>query len=40
LKNLTILALTSAALALSACATVEGLGRDISAGARKVNNAL
>ncbi|WP_457649509.1 entericidin A/B family lipoprotein [Profundibacter sp.] len=27
-------------LALSACATVEGLGRDISAGARKVNNAL
>ncbi|WP_457645684.1 entericidin A/B family lipoprotein [Profundibacter sp.] len=29
-----------AILSLSACATVEGLGRDISAGARKVNNAL
>jgi len=27
-------------LALSACATVEGMGRDISAGARKVNKAL
>jgi predicted small secreted protein len=29
-----------AVLTLAACATVEGLGRDISAGARKVNNAL
>ncbi|AXX97890.1 entericidin EcnA/B family protein [Profundibacter amoris] len=27
-------------LAFSGCATVEGLGRDILAGARKVNNAL
>jgi len=27
-------------LGLSACATVEGVGRDISAGARKVSNAL
>jgi len=35
-KTILIIAL----LALSACATVEGLGRDISAGARKVNNAL
>lgn len=25
---------------LAGCATVEGLGQDISAGARKVNNAL
>lgn len=32
--------LITALLGLSACATVEGLGRDISAGARKVNNAL
>ncbi len=29
-----------AILSLGACATIEGLGRDISAGARKVNNAL
>lgn len=29
------------ALSFSAgCATIEGLGKDISAGARKVNNAL
>ncbi len=27
-------------LALAACATVEGAGQDISAGARKVRNAL
>ncbi len=27
-------------LAVSACATVEGVGKDISAGARKVGNAL
>ena len=27
-------------LGLCACATVEGMGRDISAGARKVGNAL
>ena len=27
-------------LGLGACATVEGMGRDISAGARKVSNAL
>ncbi len=27
-------------LGLGACATVEGMGRDISAGARKVNDAL
>lgn len=26
--------------ALASCATVEGVGRDISAGARKVNNAM
>lgn len=29
-----------ALLALSACATVEGLGEDISAGARRVGNAF
>jgi len=27
-------------LGLGACATVEGMGRDISAGARKVSDAL
>jgi predicted small secreted protein len=27
-------------LVLASCATVEGIGRDISAGAQKVNNAL
>lgn len=32
--------LLCAALGLTACATVEGMGRDISAGARKVGNAL
>ncbi len=32
--------LIAALLGLSACATVEGMGRDISAGARKVNNML
>jgi len=32
--------LLTALLGLSACATVEGMGRDISAGARKVNAAL
>ncbi len=32
--------LLTALLALSACNTVEGLGRDISAGARTVKNAL
>ena len=34
------LCLIMALLGLSACATVEGMGRDISAGARKVNNML
>jgi predicted small secreted protein len=29
-----------AVLGLGACATVEGIGRDISAGARKVGDAL
>ncbi|PIE15239.1 MAG: entericidin, EcnA/B family [Rhodobacterales bacterium] len=32
--------LLCALLGLSACATVEGMGRDISAGARKVSDAL
>jgi len=32
--------LMTALLGLSACATVEGVGRDISAGARKVNDML
>ena len=27
-------------LVLASCATVEGIGHDISAGAQKVNNAL
>ncbi len=34
------LLLLTGLLALAACATVEGLGQDISAGARKVNNIL
>ncbi len=36
----TVLVLMVVALGLSACATVEGVGRDISAGARKVSDAL
>jgi len=38
--NMTKTILLITLLALSACATVEGMGRDISAGARKVNNSL
>ena len=34
MKNLIILALLTA---LSACATVDGIGRDISGGANRVN---
>jgi len=37
MKNLIIIALM---LGLAGCATVEGFGRDVSAGARKVSNAL
>ncbi|MBT8454899.1 MAG: entericidin EcnA/B family protein [Rhodobacteraceae bacterium] len=37
MKKLVIVALV---LTLAGCATVEGLGRDISAGSRKVSNAL
>lgn len=37
MKKLAILALV---LAVAGCATIEGAGRDISAGARKVSNAL
>ena len=29
-----------AVVAVASCATVEGVGRDISAGARKVGNAI
>jgi len=32
--------LLCAVLGLTACATVEGMGRDISAGARKVGDVL
>ncbi len=32
--------LLAALLAVSACNTVEGIGRDISAGARTVKNAI
>ncbi|MBS9716311.1 entericidin, EcnA/B family [Pseudohalocynthiibacter aestuariivivens] len=32
--------LITALLGLSACATVEGFGRDVSAGARKVGDAF
>ncbi len=37
---LTRISLICALLALTACNTVEGVGRDISAGARTVKNAL
>ena len=37
MKKLIVIALV---LGLTGCATVEGLGRDVSAGARKVGNAL
>ncbi len=37
MKKLMIVAL---ALTLAGCATVEGLGKDVSAGARAVNNAF
>lgn len=37
MKKLMIIALV---LGMAGCATVEGLGRDVSAGARKVGNAL
>lgn len=37
---LRILTLTALALTLAGCATVEGVGEDISAGARKVRNVL
>ena len=39
-KSFAIAALLAALVALSGCATVEGLGQDISAGARKVGNML
>jgi len=32
--------LVTVLLALSGCATVEGFGRDVSAGARKVNDMM
>lgn len=35
-----ILMITAAFLALAACNTLEGMGEDISAGARAVDNAI
>ena len=37
---LRIAIITALAVTLAGCATVEGVGEDISAGARKVRNAL
>ena len=35
-----LMMITLAALALAGCNTVEGMGQDISAGARAVDNAI